>query len=219
MLRNRVLKIVCLLVLPLMGMSQIHERGMMRNRTNVAIESSEYTIGIIKDTSKFNSSFIQFVNNGIMEDDAAAESEDDILYASFDTRSIHYTNRFDYSSITDPIPVELVNEKEKKFFACPIEKKVTSRFGPRRRRWHYGIDLSLRTGDPIKVMFDGKVRIAKRSGAYGNLVVIRHDNGLETYYAHLSRIDVELNQDVKAGEILGLGGNTGRSTGDRKSVV
>lgn len=196
-----------------MGMSQIHERGMMRNRTNVAIESSEYTIGIIKDTSKFNSSFIQFVNNGIMEDDAAAESEDDILYASFDTRSIHYTNRFDYSSITDPIPVELVNEKEKKFFACPIEKKVTSRFGPRRRRWHYGIDLSLRTGDPIKVMFDGKVRIAKRSGAYGNLVVIRHDNGLETYYAHLSRIDVELNQDVKAGEILGLGGNTGRSTG------
>lgn len=213
MLRNRVLKIVCLLVLPLMGMSQIHERGMMRNRTNVAIESSEYTIGIIKDTSKFNSSFIQFVNNGIMEDDAAAESEDDILYASFDTRSIHYTNRFDYSSITDPIPVELVNEKEKKFFACPIEKKVTSRFGPRRRRWHYGIDLGLRTGDPIKVMFDGKVRIAKRSGAYGNLVVIRHDNGLETYYAHLSRIDVELNQDVKAGEILGLGGNTGRSTG------
>ncbi len=196
-----------------MGMSQIHERGMMRNRTNVAIESSEYTIGIIKDTSKFNSSFIQFVNNGIMEDDAAAESEDDILYASFDTRSIHYTNRFDYSSITDPIPVELVNEKEKKFFACPIEKKVTSRFGPRRRRWHYGIDLGLRTGDPIKVMFDGKVRIAKRSGAYGNLVVIRHDNGLETYYAHLSRIDVELNQDVKAGEILGLGGNTGRSTG------
>ena len=62
-------------------------------------------------------------------------------------------------------------------------------------------------------MFDGKVRIAKRAGAYGNLVVIRHDNGLETYYAHLSKINVEVNQDVKAGEILGLGGSTGRSTG------
>jgi murein DD-endopeptidase MepM/ murein hydrolase activator NlpD len=107
----------------------------------------------------------------------------------------------------------LVNEENKQYYACPIEKKVTSRFGPRRRRWHYGVDLGLRTGDPIKVMFDGKVRIAKRAGAYGNLVVIRHDNGLETYYAHLSRINVEVNQDVKAGEILGLGGSTGRSTG------
>lgn len=215
MFRKGVYKFISLslLFIPMVGMAQIHERGMMRNRTNVAIESSEYTIGIIKDTNKFNNSFIQFVNNGMI-DDVAAESEDDIIYASFDTRSIHYTNnRFDYSSITEPIPVELVNEENKQYYACPIEKKITSRFGPRRRRWHYGVDLGLRTGDPIKVMFDGKVRIAKRSGAYGNLVVIRHDNGLETYYAHLSKINVEPNQDVKAGEILGLGGSTGRSTG------
>ena len=215
MFRKGVYKFISLslLFIPMVGMAQIHERGMMRNRTNVAIESSEYTIGIIKDTNKFNNSFIQFVNNGMI-DDVAAESEDDIIYALFDTRSIHYTNnRFDYSSITEPIPVELVNEENKQYYACPIEKKITSRFGPRRRRWHYGVDLGLRTGDPIKVMFDGKVRIAKRAGAYGNLVVIRHDNGLETYYAHLSKINVEPNQDVKAGEILGLGGSTGRSTG------
>ncbi len=215
MFRKKVLKVVSfsLLFLPIVGMSQIHERGMMRNRTNVAEESSEYTIGIIKDTNKFNNSFIQFVNNGML-DDLAAESEDDILYASFDSQSIHYnTGRFNYSSITEPIPLVLVNEDDKKYFACPIEKKVTSRFGPRRRRWHYGVDLGLRTGDPIKVMFDGKVRIAKRAGAYGNLVVVRHDNGLETYYAHLSKINVKLNQEVKAGEILGLGGSTGRSTG------
>ncbi|MBR5254933.1 MAG: peptidoglycan DD-metalloendopeptidase family protein [Bacteroidales bacterium] len=214
MLKKRVFRIISLslLMFPAMGFSQIHERGMMRNRTNVAVESSEYTIGIIKDTNKFNNSFIQFVNNGML-DDVAAESEDDIIYASFDTRSVHYTNRFDYSSIIEPIPIALVNEKEKKYYACPIENKITSRFGPRRRRWHYGVDLGLRIGDPVKVMFDGKVRIAKRSGAYGNLVVIRHDNGLETYYAHLSKISVKPNQDVKAGEILGLGGNTGRSTG------
>ena len=62
-------------------------------------------------------------------------------------------------------------------------------------------------------MFDGKVRIAKRAGAYGNLVVIRHDNGLETYYGHLSKINVQPNQEIKAGEVLGLGGSTGRSTG------
>lgn len=216
MLMKSVFRIVLLflLVSPTLAVSQIHERGMMRNRTNVS-ENSEYTIGIIKDTNKFNNSFIQFMNNGMVEDDMAAESEDEILYASFDTRSVHYvnTNRFNYSSITEPIPIALVNEKEKKYYACPIEKKLTSRFGPRRRRWHYGVDLGLRVGDPIKVMFDGKVRIAKRYGAYGNLVVIRHDNGLETYYAHLSKINVELNQEVKAGEILGLGGNTGRSTG------
>lgn len=215
MFRNKVLKVfsLSLLLFPVIGMSQIHERGMMRNRNNVAEESSEYTIGIIKDTNKFNNSFIQFVNNGMM-DDVAAESEDDILYASFDSHSIHYTaNRFNYTTITSPIPIELVNESKKQYFACPIEKKITSRFGPRRRRWHYGVDLGLRVGDPIKVMFDGKVRIAKRAGAYGNLVVVRHDNGLETYYAHLSRINVDVNQEVKAGEILGLGGNTGRSTG------
>ena len=192
-----------LLFLPFTGFSQIHERGMMRNRNNVAVESSNYTIGIIKDTTKFQESFIQFLNNGI-EDEIAAESEEDILYASFDTRSIHYVGRFDYSNLTEAIPIELVNEDAKQYFACPVEGRITSHFGPRRSRWHYGTDIGLRTGTPIKSMFDGKVRIAKRAGAYGNLVVIRHDNGLETYYAHLSKINVKPNQDIKAGEIAAI---------------
>ena len=171
-------------VLPVVAAAQIHERGMMRNRTNVETESSSYTIGIVRDTNKLNTSFIQFANNSI-EDDAAAESEDDILYASFDNSSIHYyQHKFDYTKITEPIEVRLVNHDKKQYYACPYEGRVTSHFGPRRRRWHYGVDLGLRTGDPVKAMFDGKVRIAKRAGAYGNLVVIRHDNGLETYYGH-----------------------------------
>ncbi len=202
------------LAMPFVGAAQIHERGMMRNRANVEVESSDYTIGIVKDTAKLQNSFIQFINNSTQDDDVAAESEDDILYASFDNNSIHYTQqRFDYNSIEKPIEIALVNNDEKQYYACPYEGRVTSHFGPRRRRWHYGVDMGLRTGDPIKAMFDGKVRIAKRSGAYGNLVVIRHDNGLETYYAHLSRIHVEPNQEIKAGEVLGLGGSTGRSTG------
>ncbi|MEE1097600.1 MAG: peptidoglycan DD-metalloendopeptidase family protein, partial [Bacteroidales bacterium] len=202
-----------MLMLPLVVEAQIHERGMMKNRTNVEIESSSYTIGIVKDTAKFQSSFIQFVNNSI-EDDVSAESEDDILVATFDNGSVHsYQKKFDYTSITEPIEIQLVNNDKKQYYACPFEGRVTSHFGPRRRRWHYGVDLGLRTGQPIKAMFDGRVRIAKRAGAYGNLVVIRHNNGLETYYAHLSKINVELNQDVKAGEVLGLGGSTGRSTG------
>ena len=200
-------------VVPCVCEAQIHERGMMRNRANVEIESSSYTIGIIKDTTKFKNSFIQFVNSTV-EDDVAAESEDDIIYASFDNNSIHYyQQKFDYTKITEPIEIKLVNEEAKQYYACPFEGKVTSHFGPRRRRWHYGVDLGLRTGQPIKAMFDGKVRIAKRAGAYGNLVVIRHDNGLETYYGHLSKLNVKPNDEIKAREVLGLGGSTGRSTG------
>ena len=92
--------------------------------------------------------------------------------------------------------------------------KITSPFGPRWRRLHNGLDLKVNIGDTIVAAFDGKVRIVKyeRRG-YGKYVVIRHDNGLETVYGHLSKQLVEENQLVKAGEVIGLGGNTGRSTG------
>ena len=92
--------------------------------------------------------------------------------------------------------------------------KIPSPFGPRWRRMHNGLDLKVNIGDTIVAAFDGKVRIVKyeRRG-YGKYVVIRHDNGLETVYGHLSKQLVEENQLVKAGEVIGLGGNTGRSTG------
>ena len=92
--------------------------------------------------------------------------------------------------------------------------KITSPFGPRWRRMHNGLDLKVNIGDTIVAAFDGKVRIVKyeRRG-YGKYVVIRNDNGLETVYGHLSKQLVEENQLVKAGEVIGLGGNTGRSTG------
>ncbi|MEG1563906.1 MAG: M23 family metallopeptidase [Bacteroides sp.] len=92
--------------------------------------------------------------------------------------------------------------------------RITSPFGPRWRRMHNGLDLKVNIGDTIVAAFDGKVRIVKyeRRG-YGKYVVIRHDNGLETVYGHLSAQLVEPNQLVKAGEAIGLGGNTGRSTG------
>ena len=92
--------------------------------------------------------------------------------------------------------------------------RITSPFGPRWRRMHNGLDIKVNIGDTIVAAFDGKVRIVKyeRRG-YGKYVVIRHDNGLETVYGHLSKQLVEENQLVKAGEVIGLGGNTGRSTG------
>lgn len=93
---------------------------------------------------------------------------------------------------------------------------TTSRFGYRRRfrRMHYGIDLKVQVGDTIRSAFDGKVRIVsfERKG-YGNYIVVRHPNGLETVYGHLSKHLIQEGQIVRAGEPIGLGGNTGRSTG------
>jgi len=96
--------------------------------------------------------------------------------------------------------------------------RVTSPYGYRRRfrRMHRGVDLKVQIGDTIYAAFDGRVRIVKNQGrrkGYGLYVVIRHNNQLETVYGHLSRFLVEPDQDVKAGDPIGLGGNTGRSTG------
>ena len=99
-------------------------------------------------------------------------------------------------------------------YCHPNRNVVTSEFGFRRGwEFHYGIDTRLRIGDSICSSFDGMVRIVQRGRNYGNYIVIRHFNGLETVYAHLSRPLVRVNQVVRAGEVIGLGGNTGRSTG------
>jgi hypothetical protein len=100
-------------------------------------------------------------------------------------------------------------------YHCPFQGDVHPRgkFGMRRGRRHQGVDLPLKKGDPIYAAFTGKVRMSKYLGAYGNVVVIRHENGIETFYAHLSERHVEADQWVNAGEVIGLGGSTGRSTG------
>ena len=98
-------------------------------------------------------------------------------------------------------------------FVCPNQTKVFSRFGTRRGRAHQGVDLPLRTGTPVYAAFDGRVRASTYNSGYGNLVVIRHENGLETFYGHLSKREVEVGDWVHAGDVIGLGGSTGRSTG------
>ena len=99
-------------------------------------------------------------------------------------------------------------------YCHPNRNVVTSDFGYRRGwRFHYGIDTRLKTGDSICCPFDGMVRIVQRARTFGNYIVIRHFNGLETVYGHLSKPLVKVNQVVRAGEIIALGGNTGRSTG------
>ena len=102
-----------------------------------------------------------------------------------------------------------------KHFCMPTTSKVvTSNFGRRWGRMHKGIDVKVYIGDTIRAAFSGKVRIVRyEARGYGNYVVIRHYNGLETIYGHMSKHLVEENQVVKAGDPIGLGGNTGRSTG------
>jgi murein DD-endopeptidase MepM/ murein hydrolase activator NlpD len=133
------------------------------------------------------------------------------LYSSWDTTVIHpysFSQSFkkDSASIVFTEPTDCG-------FRIPFNGNVTSEFGWRKKRPHYGTDIDLETGDAVGSAFDGMVRIAKLNRSYGNVVIIRHKNGLETVYAHLSKIMVEAGQLVEAGQTIGLGGNTGHSFG------
>jgi murein DD-endopeptidase MepM/ murein hydrolase activator NlpD len=95
----------------------------------------------------------------------------------------------------------------------PYNGTVTSEFGWRDSAQHNGIDIDLNKGDKVAAAFDGMVRVAKNCGGFGNVVIVRHYNGLETVYGHLSKIKVKPGQVILAGQVIGLGGNTGHSTG------
>lgn len=114
-------------------------------------------------------------------------------------------------SLPDELSIQLIKGSEK--FAFPVKNIITSPYGWRWNRPHRGVDIRLKMGEPVHAAFNGVVRIARPMGAYGNLVVIRHYNGLETVYGHLSQIKVKPMQIVVAGQVIGLGGSTGRSTG------
>ena len=133
------------------------------------------------------------------------------LYNDWDNRYAHKA-----TNLPDTFRINLRN------FCMPTTNRViTSNFGSRWGRQHKGLDIKVYIGDTIRAAFSGKVRIVRYEGrGYGKYVVIRHNNGLETIYGHMSAQLVAENQEVRAGDPIGLGGNTGRSTGsDRKSVV
>ena len=128
------------------------------------------------------------------------------LYDEWSNELTHYRNS---TLLPDEFKIDLRN------FTMPTDsKQVTSVYGQRWGRLHAGLDIKVYIGDTIRATFDGKVRIVKYDArGYGKFIVIRHPNGLETYYGHLSKQLVKENQLVKSGEPIGLGGNTGRSTG------
>lgn len=143
----------------------------------------------------------------------AIEKDSTIFDRYWDTTRLSPYREIPYEQLPTSLVVELLDSTNG--YHTPYKPApVRSRYGPRRGRAHQGVDLSLKAGEPIYAVFSGRVRISQYNrGGYGNLVIIRHDNGLETYYAHLSERLVSPNQWVEAGQIIGLGGSTGRSTG------
>lgn len=139
-------------------------------------------------------------------------SQSDVYQDNWVTDQIFAYRSIELSDLPEVVELKLINDLDD--FHYPIKGPVYSKYGPRGWRSHNGVDIPLKTGEPIFSTFEGKVRYAKyNSGGFGYMVIIRHSNGLETWYAHLSRINVEQDSYVNAGQVIGFGGSTGRSVG------
>lgn len=135
------------------------------------------------------------------------EPEPDIYTEGWNSKSV---NPFKEADVPNSKVIDVTG------FHMPVPGKLTSPYGYRARfgRMHKGVDLALRSNDTVYAAFDGKVRLTNYEGkGYGNYVIVRHPNGLETVYGHLNRFLVKPDQVVKAGQPIALGGSTGRSTG------
>ncbi len=135
-------------------------------------------------------------------------------YSIWDSRAVN-PYRIDATKFKDTVSVKLFDSESGRNFHPPLRKSIiNSVFGMRWSRFHYGVDLDLDVGDSIFAVFDGVVRISKYDGrGYGNYVMLRHYNSLETLYGHMTKQAVNAGQYVKAGDLIGFGGSTGRSTG------
>ena len=154
----------------------------------------------------FNDGTWRYIQNRTIEQDST-------VYGRYwDTENISAYRSVSIDSIPKAVAINLVDSL--KHYRYPYVGRITSRYGMRHRRPHNGIDIALKVGDTICAAFDGRVRFSKATNTgYGTLVIIRHDNGLETYHGHLSARLVEENDRVVAGQPIALGGNSGRSTG------
>lgn len=154
----------------------------------------------------FNDNSWRYVNTADIEADST------VFTSYWDTNKISPYREVALSAIPKTVPIKLVDSL--KSYRYPYKGRISSRYGIRRNVNHNGIDITLKVGDTICSAFDGVVRFSKATDTgYGTLVVVRHDNGIETYHAHLSKRLVEAGDRVAAGQPIGLGGSSGRSTG------
>lgn len=136
--------------------------------------------------------------------------------ARWDTTDINIYH-VDMTMFRDTLTYVLQDPDQGKVFTLPVvNSRVTSGFGYRRlfgRKFHKGVDFDLETGDEVLAAMEGTIRIARYSRGYGNFVVIAHEGGLETLYGHMSELQVTEGEKVGSGQVIGLGGSTGQSTG------
>ncbi|MCE3007364.1 MAG: peptidoglycan DD-metalloendopeptidase family protein [Bacteroidetes bacterium] len=158
-----------------------------------------------------------FSGSGLFEKAGGTYVADSFQTSAFQNKILDYYHH-DVTSLSDTFEFSLIDPHTgASKFVFPIKGRVSSGFGPRYfwgYHFHYGTDITLQRGDSVVAAMDGTVRIVRvdRWG-YGNFVVITHDNGLETLYGHLDKSLVLEGQPIKAGELVGLGGSTGRSSG------
>jgi hypothetical protein len=155
---------------------------------------------------------IESVLDAIEQPDTSIElfPANDLYKNLWNCTNIKYP-RTEFARKNDTIVFTLIEPNDNSF-VMPYKGKVISKFGPRHGRMHTGTDVKLHLGDSVYCAFDGKVRLAQKFSGYGNLVLVRHKNGIETIYAHLKKISVKVNDTINAGDLIGLGGRTGRAT-------
>ena len=164
-------------------------------------------------TADKNLSIVLFNDNSWRYIRTAEIEPDSTVYTNYwNMEKISPYREVALSSIPSATPIQLVDSL--RAYRFPIKGRITSRYGLRRKVNHNGIDVAVKVGDTICSAFNGVVRFSKATDTgYGTLVIVRHDNGLETYHGHLSKRLVEAGDRVVAGQPIALGGNSGRSTG------
>jgi len=149
------------------------------------------------------------IQNNFVPNDIIFIPADYLYNHKWDTQHVRVSRTAFSESDTTYLPIFT---DEDSMYVFPNKNVLISPFGYRGRHFHAGVDIRCKLHDSIFCAFNGVVRMARRYGGYGNMVVVRHSNGIETLYGHLSKILVQPNQVIKAGEIIGLGGRTGHAT-------
>jgi murein DD-endopeptidase MepM/ murein hydrolase activator NlpD len=206
---------------PLAYISQINVlikiRTMRFNEIYSTIDSlfelTEVPYALINELNRYLSSNQEHLANFENEQIDTSQYPADYYYHSWNTitPNPYHSKLLPVNDST--IELRLTGTKQSQQFVMPVTNKLTSKFGWRNGRMHKGIDIDLQVWDTVVTAFSGMVRVARTYSGYGRVVVVRHFNGLETLYAHLHRIKVKPGQIVSAGDLVGLGGSSGHSTG------
>jgi hypothetical protein len=175
-----------------------HKAMSIVSEDTAGLDEGEMSIVEVAEQLKFDTTWVTYAE----------------YFSIWDSKNVN-PYRIDGSKFNDTLNITLYDSANNFYCAMPLDMcKINSVFGMRHSRWHYGIDLDLEIGQPVYAAFDGMVRIVQYDHrGYGYYVMLRHYNGFETLYGHLTKQLVKVGQLVKAGEIIGLGGSTGRSSG------